>query len=188
VASARTTRVLATCLALAGSAQAQIPPPEAKTDSVQTDAIRRIDAQIDRALADPSYGGFDIPQKRALGTLIVNALLILDTGQCADRSAPGAAAETFLFIGRKMLPPLLGLPTSRKAELVDKAVELASEQTGDAALTDSLCHGKLLPASSVQPLAQRQAAARQVLLLGLSPPTSNPSSPPSNSSPPAARP
>src|SRR5207253_4300330 len=78
----------------------------------------------------------------------------------------------FAGAGRKALQPIFALSAARKAELVDRAMELESQRTMDPELVDHLCDGRLLPASSIKPITERRDVARQVLLLGLSPPTS----------------
>src|SRR5438132_9204622 len=168
-------------LAPARSAQSeeQAQPPRPAVGAAvapRLGAIRRLGESIDSALAGAQYAGFDPLQKRTVALLAVNAALIIETGQCADPSASGSAAESFLFMfagaGRKALQPIFALSAARKAELVDRAMELESQRTMDPELVDHLCDGRLLPASSIKPITERRDVARQVLLLGLSPPTS----------------
>jgi hypothetical protein len=194
-------RALVASVLLAGGLHAQAQPAgSGLTVPVRMEAIRQ---RIDGALADHAYNGLDPLEKRTIAYLAVNAVMIIETGQCAEAGAAGTAAEGFLFtfgsFGRKGLQRIFELPAARKTDLVDKAMELASQQTPDAGLTHSICDGRLLPASSIKPIAERREEARQVLLLGLSPPTSNtltqppppgersePPSPQSNSTPPPA--
>lgn len=157
--------------------QAQLPQPAVGTAvTPRRGAVRRLGESIDNALAGAQYAGFDPLQKRTLALLAVNAALIIETGKCADPSAPASAAESFLFmfagIGRKAVQPIFALSAARKAELVDRAIELESQRTPDPELVELLCYGRLLPPSSIKPIAERRDMARQVLLLGLSPPTS----------------
>jgi|SRR5579863_307687 len=168
-------RVLAGCVLLGGSLHAQTPPAKTNSTAVQ-EAMGRLGERIGSALAKRS-DGLDPLEKRTVGVLAIYAALIVETGECADPSAAGSAAETFLFtfagLGRKSLQPIFDLPASRKTDLLDKAMAVASQVTPDAGLAESLCHGALLPALSAKPIAERLQGARQVLSLGLSPPTSN---------------
>lgn len=160
-----------------GEAHAQPSQPAAGTAVVpRRGAMRRLGESIDGALAAEQYTGFDPLEKRTVGLLAVSAVLMVETDQCADRSAAGSAAESFLFafrgVGRKALQPIFALSAARKTELVDRAMELESQRTPDPELVNDLCDGRLLPAESIKPVAERRDAARRVLLLGLSPPSS----------------
>jgi hypothetical protein len=138
------------------------------------EALRPLGQQLDAALAGPKYGGLTPLEKRAVLILAVNAVMIIESGQCSDPSAQGSAAESFLFtfagIGRKPLKPVFDLPPARKSDLLDEAMDLASQQPEDTKRINALCNGKLLPASAAKPIAERRAGARQVLSIGLSPP------------------
>jgi hypothetical protein len=160
----------------AGALEAQTPPsgPPSPPTNPLKEALRSLGQQIDGALAGPTYSGLDPLERRTVLILAVNAVMIMEAGQCSDPSAQGSAAESFLFtyvgIGRKQMQPVVDLPAARKAELLDKALNLASQQPPDANRVDALCRGKVLSAPSVRPIAEQQALARQVMSLALSPP------------------
>ncbi len=145
--------------------------------TARIEAVGHLGQRIDSALADPRYNGLNPVEKRLVAYLALNAMMMVETGQCADLSAPGSAAESFLYtftaLSRGSLKPVFELPAARKTDLVDSAVELASQQAPDADLTERICDGRLLPASSVKPVAERREGARYVLMLGLSQPPSN---------------
>jgi len=119
-------------------------------------ALQAFGAQIDESLMQSKYEGLD-----KLG-----------------RRASGSAAETLLFtfdgIGRKLYQPILDLPEKQKFLLIDFAMEVEAKRQSAQDLTSLVCHDKILPESAVKPLAERRAAARQVLSLTLSPPKPGP--------------
>jgi len=137
-------------------------------------ALQALGAQIDESLMQSKYEGLDKLGRRAASTLAISAAMITDAGRCADPSASGSAAETLLFtfdgIGRKVYQPILDLPEKQKSLLVDFAMDVEAKRQSAQDLTSLVCHEKILPESAVKPLAERRAAARQVLSLTLSAP------------------
>ena len=137
-------------------------------------ALQALGAQIDESLMQFKYEGLDKLGRRAASTLAISAAMITDAGRCADPSASGSAAETLLFtfdgIGRKVYQPILDLPEKQKSLLIDFAMDVEAKRQSAQDLTSLVCHDKILPESAVKPLAERRAAARQVLSLTLSPP------------------
>jgi hypothetical protein len=137
-------------------------------------ALQALGAQIDESLMQSKYEGLDKLGRRAASTLAVSAAMITDSGRCADPSASGSAAETLLFtfdgIGRKVYQPILDLPDKQKSLLIDFAMDVEAKRQSAQDLTSLVCHDKILPDSAAKPLAERRAAARQVLSLTLFPP------------------
>jgi hypothetical protein len=160
----------------AGTLVAQTPPagPPSPPPHPLKAALVSLGQQVNNALEGPEYSGFNQLEKRTVLLLTVNTVMIIEAGQCSDPSAQGSAAESFLFtyvgIARKAMQPVFDLPAARKAEILDKAMDLASQQPPDDKRINALCDGKVLPASSVKPIAEQQALARQVMSLALSPP------------------
>lgn len=168
--------LLITSLLLAVSAHAQ--SPSLKSKAAQIDAIRYIGEDIQVALKASTYDGFDPLEKRTIGFLAANAYLIIKTQECAAQNASSSAKEGFIStirgIGHKSFQPIFELPDSRKVELVDNAMDIASRQQDPQNLVNDLCRKQLLPLSAVKPLAERQEFARQMLLIGLRSPASDP--------------
>jgi hypothetical protein len=122
-------------------------------------------ARITRAvLTRPEYSGLNGIEKATVTFFAVQALLIVESGRCGDAVAEEAAVETFLltFLGlsHKSLKPVVALPDTRKTELVDAAMQLASEEEGRIAG----CPEHLLSEGTVKPLNERRERAHNVLL------------------------
>jgi len=125
-------------------------------------------------LTQAGYDGLDKLQRSTAAQLAISAAMIVDAGRCADPSAAGSAAETLLFtldgMGRKLHQPIFDLPESSKSFLIDFAMGVESQRQPAQDLTSVVCHDQILPESATKPLSERRAAARQVLVLALSPP------------------
>ncbi|HET9390978.1 MAG TPA: hypothetical protein VFO44_15125 [Steroidobacteraceae bacterium] len=172
-------RILAVSMLFMDGLHAQMPPEQAQPrvsaeyilDQMAMSA--RLDKQLQSALAGRAYDGLDSLEKRAVVLMAENAIKIVAAGECADATAQPANAEGFLAMftgpGRHVFKPIFDLPTARKTELVDKAMEIAS-QPRDAEFIDTICQTQLAAAWSVKPIAERRQVARQVLLMALSPP------------------
>jgi hypothetical protein len=127
------------------------------------------------ASKQPKYDSLSAQEKRLLVMLAVSAATIVDSARCADPSVSGSAAEAFIFsIGmlRRRAPTILQVP--RKTQLVELAMDMESQRPPSQDLTDMLCHGPILSDSASKSLAERRAAARKILVLGLAPPQSAP--------------
>ena len=162
--------VLCACACFASRAHAQSPPSARTAPPALPPALQALGARIDDTLTQSRYGGLDQLQRNAAAT---SAAMMVDAGRCSDPSAAGSAAETLLFtfdgLGRKLHQPIFDLPDSSKSVLIDFAMDLESQRQPAQDLTSMICHEQTLPESATKPLAERRAAARQVLALALSP-------------------
>jgi hypothetical protein len=150
----------------AARSQIQAPPDRPR-------GTASLEIYLLESLKQPKYDSLDAQQKRLLLMLASSAAVIVDTERCADPSASGSAAESVigtLAILRRRTPTVLEVP--RKAELIDFAMDIESMRPPEQDLTGVLCHGQVLPDSTVKSSDERRAVARQVLSLGLSPPQS----------------
>jgi len=111
----------------------------------------------------------------------MQTLLIVESGRCAAPFSEEAAVETSLlaFLNRShnTMRPVVALSSTRKTELVDKAVELVSEEQGDEVKTTRCPEGRVLPPNAIKPLGERQARARHVLLMAVLAANTDPSAP-----------
>ena len=151
---------MAGALAFAGSLHAERP-----LSPIQMDDAGGSAARITRAvLTRPEYSGLDGIEKATVTFFAMQALLIVQAGRCGDAVAQEAAVETFFltFLGlsHKSLKLVVALPDTRKTELVDTAMQLASEEEGRIAG----CPGHLLSEGAVKPLNERRARAHNALL------------------------
>jgi hypothetical protein len=157
---------LAVALAFAGSLSAQ-PPPTASEHAAAAEmaGAQAAGARIARAvLTSPQYSGLSGAEKATVTFFAFHGLLLVESGRCAQAYSEQSAVETFLLtfltLSHDGLKPILTLPNARKTELVDTAMKLASEEAGKS----DWCRGHLLPGKSVQPLSERQARARNLLM------------------------
>lgn len=121
----------------------------------------------------PKYDALDAREKRLLVMLATLAATMVDSGRCADASAAGSAAEASIFsigIWLRRAPTPLQVPI--RTELVELAMNMESNRPMQHDLTDALCRGRIVSASNTKSLTERRARAREVLILGLSPPQS----------------
>jgi len=135
-------------------------------------------ARISNAvLTRPQYSGLNGTEKATVTFFAFHALLMVESGRCTDAYSEQAAVETFLLtfltLSHDGLKPILDLPSTRKTKLVDTAMALASEEAGKS----DWCRGHLLPDKSVQPLSERRARARKLLLQAILAAHSGPSPP-----------
>lgn len=162
-----------------GSLHAQPPPTASKQGvPVELPGAEGAGARISRAvLTRPQYSRLSGAEKATVTFFAVHALLMVESGRCADAYSAEAAVETFLLtflsLSHDGLKPILALPNTRKTELVDISMELASEEAGKM----DWCRGHLLPENSVRPLSERRARARNLLLQAILAAHSGPSAP-----------
>lgn len=82
----------------------------------------------------PQYSGLSGHEKATAVFFAVNTLIIVESGRCAAPYSEEAAVEnfllTFLGLSHSALQPVVTLPNTRKAQIVGKAMELASEEGG----------------------------------------------------------
>jgi hypothetical protein len=124
------------------TAQAQAPPAEPT-------AIASLQSYLRETLKKPDYGSFGAQEKQLLVILASFAAAIVDSERCADPSASGSAAESYIFMMgmlRRRSPTVLEVP--KKTELVDLAMDLESKRGPARDLTGALCHGRVLSDST----------------------------------------
>jgi len=173
------------CCALAGapafavSFHAQLPRTGSDhAVSVERSGPEGAGARIsDAVLTRPEYSGLSGFEKATVTFFATQALLMIESGRCADAYSEQAAVETFLLtflsLSHNAMKPILTLPNTRKTELVDTAMKLASEEAGKS----DWCRGHLLPENAVQPLSERRARARNLLVQAILAAHSGPSAP-----------
>lgn len=164
--------VLALALTGTTSVEAMSQTQAAPLARVRIASLRRYFVET---LKQPKYASLGLQEKQLLIILATSAATITDSGRCVDPSASGSAAEVFIFtigILRRREPTTFEV--SRKTELVELAMDMEAQRPPSQDLTNALCHGQVLPASAANSLVERRAAARRVLVLGLSPPPSPP--------------
>jgi hypothetical protein len=166
--------IFATVMLCGHDAEAQAPPAgeASPASSPLHRALLPMAERLDAELGGPAYGGLDPTEKHVVAYLAINAVVISDSGQCAIPSDQREPAQSF-FSGfaaktRGAFQPVAALPEARKTELLDTAMQLASQQPPDPQRVAALCHGSIKPGWAAQPADQ--ARTRQLLQLALSPP------------------
>jgi hypothetical protein len=119
------------------------------------------------ALSQPEYQDLDLFERNVVAAMVISASILVDSARCADGSASDSAGWsavlTVNMLNRTAGGALTKMPAARKAQLIDKAMEIEAHRQAEQDLVPVLCNGDLLPDEKSKPLTERRSIAKQVL-------------------------